>query len=152
MHILYNIAHIREYPVQDPCIFTSCLLCFCQNFCGICSLNVLPFRNLDNDFLLVRGELQVPFDLVSKDVPYKYIVLRMGRERGEEGKYLWEHIVHAGPYKNRCLCIPKDRCHIGGTCNQLQFQKHILNEKNKAATKFTFEVPSSRGYHVIKEE
>ena len=74
------------------------------------------FSNLDHDFLLVKGELQVPFGLVSGNVSYKYVVLRMGREKGEEGKYLWERIVHAGPYKNRCLCIPKNRCHIGGTC------------------------------------
>ena len=105
---------------------TSHLFSFSQSFCSICLLNLLPLRNLDNDFLLVRGELQVPFGLVSGNVPYKYVVLRMGREKGEEEKHLWERIVHAGPYKNRCLCIPKDRCHIGGTCNQMQFQKHVL--------------------------
>lgn len=107
-------------------------------------LNLLPLRNLDNDFLLVRGELRVPFDLVSGNVPYKYVVHRKGREKGEESKYLWERIVHAGPYKNRCLCIPKDRCHTGGTCNQLQFEKlvYVLNNCTKnSAAKLTFEVP-----------
>lgn len=96
-------------------LLALCLLLFSQNFCGICLLNLLPFRNLDNDFLLVRGELQVPFGLVSGNVSYKYIVFRMGREKRGEGKYLWERIVDAGPYKNRRLCIPKDRCHVGGT-------------------------------------
>ena len=93
----------------------SGLLFFSENFCYICLLNLFLFSNLDNDFLLVKGELQVPFGLVSGNVSYKYLVLRMGREKGEEEKHLWERIVHAGPYKNRCLCIPKERCHIGGT-------------------------------------
>ena len=89
---------------------------FSENFCSICLLNRFLFSNLVNDFLLVKGELQVPFGLVSGNVLYKYIVFKMGREKGEEGKYLWEHIIPPGPFKNRCLCIPKDRCHIGGTC------------------------------------
>ena len=78
---------------------------------------------------MVKGQLQVPFGLVSGNVPYKYIVLRKGREKGEKDERLWERIVHAKPYKNRGLCIPNDRCHIGGTCNQLQFEKrvHVLN-------------------------
>lgn len=96
-------------------LLALCLLFFSQKFCGISLLNLLPFRDLDYNFLLVRGELQVPFGLVSGNVSYKYIVFRMGREKREEGKYLWEHIVHAGPYRNRRLCIPKDRCHVGGT-------------------------------------
>ena len=63
---------------------------------------------------MVKGELQAPVALVSGNVSYKYVVLRAGREKKEQEKYLWERIVHAGPYKNRCLCIPKDRCCVGG--------------------------------------
>lgn len=82
-------------------------------------MNLFLFSNLVNDFLLVKGELQVPCGLVSGNVLYKYIVFKMGREKGEAAKYLWEHFIPAGPFKNRCLCIPKDRCQIGGTYVEL---------------------------------
>ena len=74
-------------------------------------LFVFGYRSLENDFLLVEASLLVPCSYVSRNVPYKYIVFKEKRKDSKEKeKYLWDHLVTWGVFKNRCLQIPKDRC------------------------------------------
>ena len=74
-------------------------------------LFVFGSRSLENDFLLVEASLLVPCSYVSRNVPYKYIVFKEKRKDSKEKeKYLWDHLVNWGVFKNRCLQIPKDRC------------------------------------------
>lgn len=73
-------------------------------------LFVFEYRPLENDFLLVEASLLVPCSYVSRIVPYKYIVFKEKRKDSKEEKYLWDHLVSWGVFKNRCLQIPKDRC------------------------------------------
>ena len=65
--------------------------------------------------------MQVAFRNVSNNVSYKYIVLRKGRTKKDDDVHLWERLVHGGPYKNRCLRIPKERCYVGGRMPHLQY-------------------------------
>ena len=75
----------------------------------------LLVRFLENDFILVRARLLVPCAYLSRKVPYKYIVLKeKRRDSKEKAKYLWDHLVGWGVYKNRCLQVPKERCQSGG--------------------------------------
>ena len=73
-------------------------------------LFVFEYRPLENDFLLVEASLLVPCSYVSRIVPYKYLVFKEKRKDSKEEKYLWDHLVSWGVFKNRCLQIPKDRC------------------------------------------
>jgi len=72
-------------------------------------------RYLENELILVQAKLLVPCSLVSRKVPYKYVVLKAKRKDSKEkAKYLWDYLVGWGAFKNRCLQVPKGRCQTGG--------------------------------------
>ena len=91
---------------------TFLILYFIQNVV----LYFVEYRYLEDDFILVQAKISVPCAYLSRKVSYKYIVTK-GKEKDAKGtvKHLWEQLPGGGPYKNRCLQIPKERCQTGGT-------------------------------------
>lgn len=69
-------------------------------------------RLLENDFILVKAQLPVPVIEATRNISYKYIVVKADRNEKEK-PYVWEYLS-GGFYKNRCLQIPKERCQTGG--------------------------------------
>ena len=74
------------------------------------------FRVLQENFLLIRGELKVPVHYVNHKVGYKYIVVKKTREGKEKDKYVWERLMDHGVHVNRCLDIPEKNRKSGGKC------------------------------------
>ena len=85
--------------------YNLCILCF--------------FRVLQEDFLLVSGELKVPVDHINCKVGYKYVVLKETRDSKKKFKYQWEHLINHRYDVNRCLDIPKKKQKPGGKCDSL---------------------------------
>ena len=72
------------------------------------------FRSLQEKFLLVKGELDVPVQFVQANLQYLFVVIRKARGKRNEDKQVWEHLDDRDPLKNRNLVIPKTNLKEGG--------------------------------------
>lgn len=72
---------------------------------------VLAPRKLEDDYVLLEGKLRAPVKHLREKRPYKYIVLRVKKH---PKPYVWERLFRCGPYRNRCLNVPRDYCTSGG--------------------------------------
>ena len=65
---------------------------------------------MENEFILVGAQLDLPVEYASRKLRYKYIV----RKENKKDKYMWEHLEGFGVKCNRSLQIPKARRESGG--------------------------------------
>lgn len=76
---------------------------------------------MENEFILVGAQLDLPVEYASRKLRYKYIV----RKENKKDKYMWEHLEGFGVKCNRSLQIPKARRESGGNyifvLNKLKF-------------------------------
>ena len=75
------------------------------------------FRVLQDNFLLVRGELKVPVDFVRCKVAYKYVLFQKARGSKEEDLFFHEHLIKWSHLTNRCLDIPETKRKAGSESN-----------------------------------